>query len=214
MSHYVPALNHRALTPLFDALAAAAGVGPAFKSRVVEAMALSDGDRVLELGCGTGVLAAAIRLQRPGCVVTAVDIDADILEIARLRLRRDERVLLLRASAEQIPIASGAMDAAVSTLVLHNLPLALKRRAFAEVARVLRPGGSFHLVDIGPRSPHPLALEQEHSFRWAWRANSAASVSELLADAGFAVTATISPRSGLLSPWVFAIRALNGRGDR
>lgn len=206
--HFIPAAGRHAFTPLFDVVAAALGVGAGFKGRVADAAALADGTRVLDLGCGTGVLARAIRQRSPRGLVAALDIDPDILRIARGRLVGDERTALLCASADAIPIGTASLDAVVSTLVIHHLPVALKRRAFAEVARALQPAGVFYLVDMGPRRRRPLTAEQEDSFKYAYRGNSSAAIGELLTQAGLTVTREKPPSGGLISPWLFAFRSV------
>ena len=105
------------------------------------------GDRVLDLGCGTGKLGALVAGR---CRVIGVDVSAEMLRLARCHSAGHMR--FVQGSAFRLPFRSGAFDAAVSGFVLRNLwdlP-----GAIGELARVLRPGATLVLVDITePRRP-------------------------------------------------------------
>ncbi|MEV0622030.1 class I SAM-dependent methyltransferase [Nonomuraea sp. NPDC050404] len=94
------------------------------------------GRRILDAGCGSGPLSAALRER--GAEVTGIDASAGMLAVARRRLGEDAdlRVADLR---DPLPFADGAFDDVIASLVLHYLedwgP------TLAEMRRVLRPGG-------------------------------------------------------------------------
>ncbi|GAA3118607.1 class I SAM-dependent methyltransferase [Streptomyces rameus] len=94
------------------------------------------GRRVLDAGCGSGPLTAALRDR--GAVVTGMDASAAMLALARRRLG-DDAPLHLADLSGRLPFADGAFDDVVASLVLHYLedwgP------TLAEIRRVLRPGG-------------------------------------------------------------------------
>ncbi|MGW4482982.1 class I SAM-dependent methyltransferase [Amycolatopsis sp. NPDC004368] len=106
------------------------------------------GRSILDAGCGSGPLSAALRDR--GATVTGIDASAGMLEQARLRLGSsvDLRVVDL---ADPLPFADGSFDDVVASLVLHYLedwgP------TLAEFRRVLRPGGRL-LVSVD----HPFAI--------------------------------------------------------
>ena len=105
------------------------------------------GRRVLDAGCGSGPLSAALRAR--GAVVTGVDASAAMVDLARKRLGEDADLHVADLAAP-LPFADGAFDDVVASLVLHYLedwsgPL-------AELRRVLRPGGRL-LVSVN----HPCA---------------------------------------------------------
>ena len=104
------------------------------------------GERVLDLGSGSGmdVFAAALQVG-PGGSVTGVDITPEQLAKSE-RLGREEHVTFRCARIEELPFENASFDAVISNGVV-NLS-ADKRRAFAEAARVLRPGGRLALADI------------------------------------------------------------------
>ncbi|WP_326623021.1 class I SAM-dependent methyltransferase [Streptomyces decoyicus] len=94
------------------------------------------GRRILDAGCGSGPLSAALRDR--GADVTGIDASARMLALARRRLG-DDAALHVADLSDPLPFADGAFDDVVSSLVLHYLedwgP------TLAEIRRVLRPGG-------------------------------------------------------------------------
>lgn len=97
---------------------------------------LAPGRRALELGCGTAVFLE--RLAPSGARILGLDLSADLLARARLRLAGVANVHHVRGNAEQLPCPDASMDAVYGSSVLHHLDL---QTALAEAFRVLRPGG-------------------------------------------------------------------------
>jgi SAM-dependent methyltransferase len=94
--------------------------------------------RWLDVGCGTGALSAAILDGCSPVSVTGVEPSEGFLQKAKDQLAG--RVLLRRGNAEQLPLEDGAVDVAVSGLVLNFVPDA--SAALREMVRVTRPGGT------------------------------------------------------------------------
>ena len=108
-----------------------------------------DGHRVLDAGCGSGPLFAA--LGGKGAIVTGVDGSPAMLELARRRLG-DDAALHVADLSRPLPFDDGAFDDVVASLVLHYLrdwvaPL-------AELRRVLKPGGRL-IVSVN----HPIVYK-------------------------------------------------------
>jgi arsenite methyltransferase len=124
-----------------EAVSSFAGVGHHFGLA-----RLLPGERVLDLGSGSGmdVFAAAIQVGRNGSV-TGVDITPEQLAKAE-RLACDDHVIFRRARIEELPFENGSFDVVISNGVVNLSPE--KRRVFAEVERVLLPGGRLALADI------------------------------------------------------------------
>jgi ubiquinone/menaquinone biosynthesis C-methylase UbiE len=104
------------------------------------------GEHVLEIGAGYGPAIGKLLQLAPQ--VTALDYDAQSL--ARLKANHNQlNLTALRGDATQLPFDDQSFSSAVAILVLHHLKnRELQDRMFAEVHRVLRPGGSFFAAEI------------------------------------------------------------------
>ncbi|MCO5972937.1 class I SAM-dependent methyltransferase [Actinoallomurus soli] len=163
------------------------------------------GRRVLDAGCGSGPLSAALRDR--GAVVTGIDASAGMLALARRRLGDDAdlHVVDLR---DGLPFADGAFDDVVASLVLHYLedwgP------TLAEVRRVLRPGGRLIASVDHPfvaytfQDPRPdYFATTSYTFDWTfngqsvpmrfWRKSLHAMI-DALTTAGFRLSAISEPQ--------------------
>jgi len=101
---------------------------------------------VLDVGCGTGQLAARLRRELPGTRVVGCDFSLGMLHQARAR---DRRASWVQGDAGRLPFRDGTFDAVVSTEAFHWFPD--RRRALAELRRVLRPYGRLLLALVHPR---------------------------------------------------------------
>jgi ubiquinone/menaquinone biosynthesis C-methylase UbiE len=146
---YLPAARHDALLPAYDLLSRALGVTKIHTMLLAQAD-LGDGDRVLEIGSGTGNLALRAKCLCSGANVIGVDPDPLALARAQRKLRGRAGIRFDRGYAQKLPYPDGEFDRVLSSLMLHHLDSDAKAAAAAEVFRVLRPGGRLHLVDVDP----------------------------------------------------------------
>jgi tRNA (cmo5U34)-methyltransferase len=106
-------------------------------------------ERVLDLGCGDGRLAALVLESRPSVSdVLAVDFSPPMLERARRRFADDPRVTIREWNLDQPLDPLGGFDVVVSGFAIHHLDDRRKRALFAEVARQTRPGGVFANLEV------------------------------------------------------------------
>ncbi len=150
---YIPALRARALTRFYDPVVGLTTRERLFKRRLLEQAAPAPGDRILDLGCGTGTLALLIKRAQPGAEAFGLDADPEIL--ARARAKAQAGGVAIRFDegfSNHLPYEDETFDAIVSTLFFHHLSPHVKRQTAAEIARVLRPGGELHVADWGPPS--------------------------------------------------------------
>jgi ArsR family transcriptional regulator len=129
-----------------------------------------------DLGCGTGQVAESLA-PFVGRVV-AVDESPEMLAAARRRLGGAGNVEIRRGELEALPIADEELDAAVLFLVLPYLPE--PSAALAEVARVLRPGGTLLVVDMTPHDREEYRQRMGH----VWQGFSAEQLEGWTAAAG------------------------------
>ena len=106
---FLPALRFGALTRFYDPIVAATTRERAYKDRLIELAAPRDGERVLDVGCGTGTLAIDIARHRPDATVAGVDADEAILARARAKAEQAGVELDLHtALAQQLPFPTAA----------------------------------------------------------------------------------------------------------
>ncbi len=120
------------------------GLDARWRSRLVDAVTGAGVDRALDIGCGTGDLVR--ELSRRGVGVTGLDLSMGMLAIAG---GAEPRV---QAVGEALPFSDSTFDAVTSGFAVRNF--SDPRRVFAEVARVLKPGGRFGVLEVAtPRNP-------------------------------------------------------------
>jgi ubiquinone/menaquinone biosynthesis C-methylase UbiE len=128
------------------------GVNRPNSRMIVEMAKIEPGDKVLDVGCGTGNLTLTAKIYA-GASGSAYGIDAspEMIDVARKKAKRSGSAAVFEVGlVEKIAYPDATFDVVISRLVIHHLPDDLKRRAFAEIFRVLKPGGRFFLADFNP----------------------------------------------------------------
>jgi ubiquinone/menaquinone biosynthesis C-methylase UbiE len=105
------------------------------------------GRRLLDIACGTGRFLREVKHNFPRLAATGIDMSPYYLAEARRALAGWSGVTLAQGAAEGLPLPDAAFDLATAVYLFHELPPGLRPRVAAEIARVLRPGGLFVLVD-------------------------------------------------------------------
>jgi len=138
------------VAPFYDWYCPLIGLGRVFREKTVELADIRPGHKVLDVGCGTGVL-TRMAAQKAGPDGSAAGIDPAPAMIGEARIsagREKSRAEFRVAAMEDLPFDDNSFDIALSSLMLHHLPPDVKIRGLAEVRRVLKPNGRLLLVDI------------------------------------------------------------------
>mmetsp|Transcript_3265 Transcript_3265/g.5920 ORF Transcript_3265/g.5920 Transcript_3265/m.5920 type:complete len:603 (+) Transcript_3265:84-1892(+) len=133
--------------------------------------------KILEVACGTGRFATFIRDNHPDAEVTCVDLSPFYLEAAR---ENDEYwrnfksrgrpgisyapAQFVQAAAEALPFETESFDAVVCVYLFHEMPEGARAAAAAEMARVVRPGGTVVLTDSLQHGDRPLLSNNVDKF--------------------------------------------------
>jgi ubiquinone/menaquinone biosynthesis C-methylase UbiE len=121
-----------------------------YDKHILSLLELNSADRVLDLGCGTGVLTRMIadRLDsKLGGVSVGIDAAAKMIHVAGKKRGKGNCRFEVMA-AEDLAFEDQSFDAVVSSLFFHHVPLDLKEKALSESFRILRPGGRLIIADM------------------------------------------------------------------
>lgn len=146
---------------------------------VLSALRAHHARRIVDVGCGTGILASRVARELSPEVVYGCDPSEGMLEKARAR---DREVRWIQGAAEKLPLADGAVDAVVTTEAFQffDQPAALR-----DFHRVLEPGGHLVIAVITPAIPLPPVVSERIPASW----HTSAGMRALVESAGFAVRA-------------------------
>ncbi|WP_090764002.1 class I SAM-dependent methyltransferase [Nonomuraea maritima] len=136
---------------MYEAMSAAGFLGArrAVYTRLATAVRPRPGDRILDVGCGTGYLTRVLSPVVGGRGrVTGVDPSPAMIQYAIRGAPANCGYLL--GGGQSLPFPDGSFDAVTAVLVLHHIPADARPEALAEMYRVLRPGGRLLVVEFRP----------------------------------------------------------------
>ena len=156
---------------------------------------------IVDLGVGTGALAARCLHHAPQAKIIGIDSDAEVLKAASRRLPDSATLICSTFQRADIP----ACDAVVASFALHHVRTrAAKARLYARISAALRRGGQILTVDCHPASDLALARQQ----REAWKAHLMQSYSAKEADSYLQAWA----REDIYVPLATEMELMNGVG--
>jgi ubiquinone/menaquinone biosynthesis C-methylase UbiE len=181
-----------------------------YDRHIISLLELKEADKVLDLGCGTGVLTRMIGDQlkaERGGVSVGIDAAAKMIRVARKK-RKASTCRFEVMAAEDLSFDDSAFDAVVSSLFFHHVPLDLKERALSEAFRVLRPAGRLIIADMHTPTTWMGALVS-HVSRWFFMQpqigeNISGVLPSLIEKAGFISPTHVSTYFGYIA--IFSTR--------
>ncbi|KOV37711.1 methyltransferase type 11 [Streptomyces sp. XY431] len=187
-----------------------------WRSLVAMHVAPQPEDVVVDVGCGTGSLAVLLSRVEPRATVIGVDPDPEALAVARRKAAAAGAVpggapewRLSMGDDVAAIVGAGTADTVVSSLVLHQCPMPMKRAVLAAMHETLRPGGKLVIADYGKQRTAAMRL----AFRFVQLADGRADTQpnadgvlpRLIAEAGFEnvrESETVATLTGSLSLYV------------
>ncbi len=188
---YIPAAGLHWLLPIFDLVTKQTGADRA-RSALLERADLRPGQQVLDVGCGTGSLAILLKQRHPEIEVVGLDPDPKALALAGRKAQRAEvSPRFDRGFSDALAYPADSFDHVFSSFMFHHLQSDQKEETLREIRRVLKPGGSLHLLDFrGPESASGSFSLWLHS-RHHLKDNSETKILTLMAKAGLADLRTV-----------------------
>ncbi len=119
---------------------------------VVELANPRPGNTILDVGCGSGNLTLTAQAHAgPTVRVYGIDASPEMIEVARQKASRSGLPVTFQLGLiEQLDFPDATFDLVISRLAIHHLPDDLKRKGFAEILRVLKPGSRLFIADFTP----------------------------------------------------------------
>ncbi len=171
--------------------------------RLVALSGARSGDRVLDIGCGTGYFARRIApAVQPGGSVVGIDPSQPMLDYASEHA--PSSCTFQVAGAEGLPFPDESFDLVVSSLAFHHIPVERRADAVREMFRVLRPGGRVFIADFRPPSGPVLRRVVGAVTAYAMAHDNSREIEALLRESGFSV---IGVGSTWMMHYVNALRA-------
>ncbi|UCH14274.1 MAG: class I SAM-dependent methyltransferase [Bacteroidales bacterium] len=128
---------------------------PAEKSRrrkkQIDLIGLKEGETVLEVGCGTGVLSVLSKIKTGDKgEVHGIDIaEKMIIQAGKKAAKYNLKINFKVASIDDLPFPDNYFNVVISSLMFHHLPVEVKEAGLSEIYRVLNADGRFLLSDFG-----------------------------------------------------------------
>jgi len=150
---FTPALGPRGSIGLYDHVIALLTREKQWRAKLLAALAPENGETIVDIGAGTASMAILIKTKRPGVRMIALDPDPDIRLIAEKKAAKagtDLEFITALGDAEiDDQLAPGTADKVLTSLVLHQCPIPVKKSILASAFRLLKPGGMLLIADYG-----------------------------------------------------------------
>jgi ubiquinone/menaquinone biosynthesis C-methylase UbiE len=157
-----------------------------FQERIIEALDPRPGQKVLDVGCGTGWAVREIARRIPQLEACGTDISAEMIREANSRRDGLDAVEFVQADSESIPYPDEHFDAVICSSSFHHYPRPVQ--SLSEIRRVLKRGGSLYLLETSRDGS--LLVVAHDLFQRAFRSDhvryyAAAEIKRFMSVAGF-----------------------------
>ncbi|CAH9017912.1 class I SAM-dependent methyltransferase [Candidatus Nitrosacidococcus sp. I8] len=189
---------------IYDFECTLVGLSSSFRQVTLNYVQLNAGMKVLDIGCGTGVLTrlAAEKIGDTGEII-GIDPSPQMISLAQKKSLQLQSTAKFKLEViENLPFPDRSFDLVLSSLMFHHLPTDLKLKGLQEIYRVLRPDGRFLGADIG---------KPKYSLWWLvlWpyliipniATNIKGEIPNYLNQAGFEKTETLGYWFSLINFW-------------
>ena len=106
-------------------------------------------NRILDLGCSAGVTTTAMKRIYPDAEIWGIDFSSHMVRYAHARaIENNYDINFKQMLAEDLNFEDNNFDIIVANLLFHEVPVSVSKKILSETLRVLRPGGSFTLIDF------------------------------------------------------------------
>ncbi|HNB54383.1 MAG TPA: methyltransferase domain-containing protein [Anaerolineales bacterium] len=122
-----------------------------YREAIIRLANIQPGEKVLDVGCGTGKMALAAQKKAPTAKIYGRDASPEMIARAQQGAAKAKANVDFRLGlVEAIDFPDNSLDLVLSNFMVHHLPDSLKVKAFAEIYRVLKPGGRLQITEFEP----------------------------------------------------------------
>jgi lipoprotein signal peptidase len=190
---FTPALGRHEWTGEYDRTIRIWTREKIWRRLLVELIAIKPGERLLDVGCGTGTLAIMLKQQRPEATIIGLDPDPEILNVAADKAHASNvEINWLEGFARDASRVAGAgsFDVVSSSLMFHQVPVEEKKAALLAMRGALKPGGRLCIADYSKQRTWVMRLlfrltVQQIDGVANTQPNADGMLPRLIADAGF-----------------------------
>jgi FkbM family methyltransferase len=148
---YLPAAGYHFLLPLYDPTIRFLSRERKWRGEILKTLALSPGDVLIDVGCGTGTLAVMAKASVPSAEVIGIDPDPNALQRARKKAKRKGLSMTFEegfGGDTARLVGESRATKIVSTLAFHHMSKDVQAETLAAMTKALRPGGLLRVADF------------------------------------------------------------------
>lgn len=146
-TEFTPAAGRFLPTSTYDRLLALLTREATWRAKLLEALAPKPGERILDVGSGTGTFAILVKQREPASIVVGLDPDPEARRLASAKAEAAGVEIEWLTGFARDASNFGQFDKVVSSLVFHQVPVAEKRAGLGAMFKAVRPGGRVLIAD-------------------------------------------------------------------